>query len=58
VVQSTFVRIADIHAGPLSDCFQALQFIDLGGVIFLRLTDSGSVGLTFPIVRIFVFHNA
>jgi hypothetical protein len=35
VVQPAFIRVADIHAGPLSDRLEPLEFIDLSGVVFL-----------------------
>jgi hypothetical protein len=41
VMQTAFVRIADVHSGALPDCFEALQFVDLRGVVFLILTDAG-----------------
>ena len=37
VMQTAFIGVADIHAGPFPDGFEALQFVDLGGVVFLRL---------------------
>ena len=38
VVQAAFVRVADIHAGPLAHRLQTLQFVNFGGVIFLGRT--------------------
>ncbi len=35
VVEATLIGIADIHAGPLADGFQALQLVNLRGAIFL-----------------------
>ena len=58
VVQPALIRVADVHARPLSHGLEPLQFIDLGGIIFLAETDAGRVGLTFPIVRIFLFGEA
>ena len=42
VVQPALIRVADIHAGPLPDGFQTLQFVDLGGVVFLAFADAGA----------------
>ena len=36
VVKSAFIGIAYIHPGTFSHCFEALQFVDLRRVIFLR----------------------
>ena len=41
VVQTALIRVADVHARALSDCFEAFQFVDLRGVVFLRRADSG-----------------
>ena len=41
VVQTTFIRIADVHAGSFSNSFKAFEFIDLRSVIFLRRIDAG-----------------
>ena len=54
VMQTTLIRIADVHSGSFSDSLQPLEFIDLSGIVFLALADAGGVVLTFPIVRIFV----
>ena len=54
VVQSAFVRVADIHAGPLSNRLQALQVYRSERRRISGLTDSGGVSLAFLIVRIFV----
>ena len=40
VMQTTLIGIADIHARPLPHRFQAFEFIDLGGVIFLIIGDA------------------
>ncbi len=37
VVQTALVRVADVHARAFSNGFQTLKFIDLGGVIGLRI---------------------
>ncbi len=42
VVQTALIRVADVHSGPLSDGLQPLEFIDLGGVVFLAGGDAGS----------------
>ncbi len=54
VVQAAFVGVADIHARALPDSFEALQFVDLGGVVLLILADAGRVRLTLLIIGIFV----
>ena len=41
VMQTAFVRVADIHAGTFPDRFETLEFIDLGGVVFLVFADAG-----------------
>jgi hypothetical protein len=58
VVQTAFIRVPDVHSGAFPDRFEALEFIDLGGAVFLTFGDAGSVSLAFPIIRIFVFLNA
>jgi hypothetical protein len=40
VMQSALIGIADIHARPLPHRFEAFEFIDLGGVIFLIIGDA------------------
>jgi hypothetical protein len=35
VMQSAFVRVADIHSRPFPDCFETFEFVDLRGVVFL-----------------------
>jgi hypothetical protein len=47
VVQTTFVRVTDVHSGAFPDRFEAFQLIDLGGVIFLRVPDASGVCLAF-----------
>ena len=54
VMQTALIGVADIHSRPFPDRFEPLQFIDLGGVVFLACGDAGGVGLTFPVVGIFV----
>ncbi len=41
VMQPAFVRVADIHSGALPDRLETLEFIDLGGVVFLIFADAG-----------------
>ena len=41
MMQPTFVRVADIHARAFPDRLQTLEFIDLGGVVFLSFGDAG-----------------
>ncbi len=36
VVQAPFIGVADVHAGAFAHRLQPLQFIDFGGVVFLR----------------------
>jgi hypothetical protein len=48
VVQTTFIRVADVHSGAFPNCFETFQLIDLSGIIFLRLPDAGGVCLAFP----------
>ena len=40
VVQTAFIGVADVHARPLSHRFEALKFVDLGGIVFLPSADS------------------
>jgi hypothetical protein len=40
MVQTPLIRVADKHSRPLSDRFEALQFVDLRGVVLLRWADS------------------
>jgi hypothetical protein len=40
-MQTPLIGVADIHARPLSDRFEALKFIDLSGVVFLGFGDAG-----------------
>jgi hypothetical protein len=40
VVQSAFIRIANVHSGPFSNRFETLEFVDLRGVIFLTGSDA------------------
>ena len=40
-MQTTFIGVADVHAGPLSDRFESFEFIDLSGVVFLGCIDPG-----------------
>jgi len=54
VMQAALIRVADVHSGAFANGLEAFQFVDLRGIIFLSVTDAGGVGLTFPIVRIFV----
>ena len=54
VMQAALIRVPNIHSGAFANGLEALQFVDLRGIIFLSVTDAGRVGLTFPIVRIFV----
>jgi hypothetical protein len=35
VVKTTFIGIADVHAGTLANGFKAFQFVDLSGPVFL-----------------------
>ena len=42
VMQTALVRVADIHARAFPDRFQTLEFIDLGGVVFLAISESRS----------------
>ncbi len=41
VMQPALIRVADIHAGAFPDRFETLEFVDLGGVIFLAFADAG-----------------
>ena len=41
VVQTALVRVADIHARAFSDSFEAFEFVDLRGVVFLASCDPG-----------------
>jgi len=41
VVQTAFVWVPNIHPRALSDRFETLEFIDLGGVVFLVFADAG-----------------
>ena len=41
VMQSAFVRIADVHARPFPDRFETFQFVDLRRVVLLGGGDSG-----------------
>ncbi len=52
VMQTALVGVADVHPGSLAHCFQALQFVDLRGVVFLHRADSGH-----PIARQFFDRN-
>ena len=54
VMQAALVGVADIHARAFPDRFETLEFVDLGGVVFLVLADAGRVRLTLLIVGIFV----
>ena len=54
VMEAAFIGVADIHARTFPDGFEALQFVDLSGVVFLILTDSSRVALTLLMVGIFV----
>src|SRR5438874_12765946 len=54
VVQTALVRIADIHPGPFPDCLQALELVDLRGVVFLQFVDVGELALTISFDRFFV----
>ena len=40
MVQTAFIRVADIHAGAFSDGLETLELVDLGGVVPLSCTDS------------------
>lgn len=33
VMQAAFVGVADIHVGPLAHALEALEFLNLGGVV-------------------------
>ncbi len=55
VVQTAFIGVADIHAGPFPDRFETLQFVDLRGVVFLVFADAGGVRLTLLVLFLFVF---
>src|SRR4051812_17876151 len=35
VMQPAFVRVADVHAGALSDRFQALELVNFGGIVLI-----------------------
>ena len=41
VVQTAFVRVTDIHPRALPNRLETLEFIDLGGVVFLVFADAG-----------------
>ena len=40
VVQAAFIGVADVHARTLSNSFQTLQFVDLGGTVLLACIDT------------------
>ncbi len=54
MMQPAFIGVADVHSRTLPDSFEALQFVDLRGVVLLILADAGRVGLTLLIIGIFV----
>ena len=58
VVQSALIGVADVHPGAFPHCLKTFKFINLGGIIFLALTDASGVVLSFLIIRILVFLNA
>ena len=33
MVQAAFMRVANVHVGPLSNPFQSLQLLNLGGIV-------------------------
>ena len=41
MVQSAFVRVADIHPGTLADSLQTFELVDLRRIIFLRRVGAG-----------------
>src|SRR6266481_1004354 len=41
MVQTPLIRVPDKHAGPFANRLEALQFVDLRGVVFLCRADSG-----------------
>ena len=55
VMQTTLIGVADKHARPFADRFQALQLIDLGGVVFLGCADTGRAIARQFLDRNFVF---
>src|SRR5205085_7604478 len=54
VVQTSLVRIADVHPRPFPDCFQTFELVDLSRVVFLRFIDVGRVALAISFERFFV----
>ena len=40
-MQTAFIGVADVHAGPFPNRFKAFEFIDLSGVVFLGRVDAG-----------------
>src|SRR6266567_3381791 len=54
MVQTSLVRVPDKHAGPFANRLEALQFVDLRGVVFLCRADSGHAILRQFIDRNFV----
>ena len=55
VMQTAFVRVTDIHARPLSNRFQTLEFVDLSSVVLLRFINAGREAF---IARNFVVFHA
>ena len=43
VVQTTLIRIPDVHPWPLADGLKSFEFVDLGGIILLLGGDLGFV---------------
>ena len=39
MVQATHIGVTDVHPGALADGFEAFEFVDLCGAVFLRLVD-------------------
>ena len=46
MMQSPFVRAADIHPGALADSRKPLQFVDFGSVVTFRISANNSVRRT------------